>query len=93
MIGITIDHLYFWVSHKNLLDLAKGQGIVNVIGVEPGNDIAGGLPDALIHRIRLTAIGLTNPMESILIPPEDGYRFVGATPITDQVLKGHPLLG
>src|SRR5262249_34127746 len=63
-------------------------GEIEVVRVQPREDLAGGAAEPLIQRIALPAIGLTDPVVEIrLILPDEIQRPIGRAPVDEDELQ------
>src|SRR5258708_23706957 len=62
MVGHAIDYIDFRVSFEERHDAGNCAGIVNIIGVQPADDLAIRRDDAFVDGVRLSFVFLRYPM-------------------------------
>ena len=89
MVGHTIDYIDFRVSFEKRHNAGDCAGVVNVIGVQPADDLAIRRDDAFVDGIRLSFVFLRYPMHWRAKTFEDFDRVVRAAAIADDMLDFH----
>jgi hypothetical protein len=78
----------FGVAEEGGGGAVKGSGFVEVVAVEPGEDVAGGCVEALGNRIVEVAVGPLNQAADVLgVALENAWGIVGGTAIDDDVFE------
>ncbi|MCU0488249.1 MAG: hypothetical protein MUE67_04760 [Anaerolineales bacterium] len=63
-------------------------GEIDVIGVQPGDDLAGGSPEALINCLSLTPVWFRDPPgQAVGVPLDDCRAFIGGGAIHNAIFQ------
>ena len=65
MTGVAVNHVHLRFCLKHRLHLLEGTGQIDVIGIDPGNDITCGCRDALVDGGSLPSVGFADPSQAI----------------------------
>ncbi|KZC24514.1 hypothetical protein RHOFW104T7_08420 [Rhodanobacter thiooxydans] len=94
MVGHTIYHVDVRISLKEVDNSRKCSWVVNVIRIEPADDIAIGRADPFVDRIALAAIRLRYPTDAMAKTGKNSGRLVAAPAVEHHMLQsGHLLIG
>ena len=63
VIGVAVYEIRLRVSVETRARRGDGAGIVDIIGIQPSDDVPRGARQSLIHGIRLSAVAFRDPLE------------------------------
>src|ERR1700684_3915783 len=94
---VAIDEIDERIVFERLYNCGEAFGLIEVVGVQPSNDVAGCHTEALIDGVALAAIFFRKPAEMIPaghrdVPPENFDGTVGGGSVNYDVFQGRIML-
>ena len=86
-VGVTVEHIDVRMRGKVPGDGRERSGGVDVVRVQPADDVAGCCPNAFVDRLRLTGIRLADDAQALAIGLEDAAGRVRARSVAHDVVE------